>query len=307
MFINSKQDNVKMEKTKLVFIILILTVFLQIVSLVSSQPMPPYWIDGVVTFNNEKVEGANIIAINERTGGSTSFVTNSLGEYIVDLGNLKEPEGFINGDKIMLGACYNNLCVSYNTTIQTQNGGEELNFNISQCLDSKRININIETKGIIDKICNKLVFLKTNEVYYEKCYSDIKESKFKTNESICVDTWPKGGYASFVYIIYDDNLIESHNYSVSIEPKNDSNIIEQKRIDCQQMENQDIEFSTICINNININVNNTNNYFQYITQTMQWLLNVSIAFKITGVISIGIAIYLFPFIIKIFRNKKRKV
>ena len=73
------------------------------------------------------------------------------------------------------------------------------------------------------------------------------------------------------------------------------------------MENQDIEFSTICINNININVNNTNNYFQYITQTMQWLLNVSIAFKITGVISIGIAIYLFPFIIKIFRNKKRKV
>lgn len=105
------------------------------IGLVNSVPSNPYPVYGVAKVGGVVYAGVNLIVTNLDTGDSTSVVTNSKGQYVVDLGNF--PNGYRNGQRISIKYCNEPTGCIYQTTISGD--GMEVNLDVPESTVTKYV------------------------------------------------------------------------------------------------------------------------------------------------------------------------
>ncbi len=88
----------------------------------------PQPIDGIITFKNKVVNNATVFVKNMRTEETITTTTNELGQYLVEMSNMKSYT--FHKDFILVKACFQNSCSEEQIEVNTMLGANEVNINI---------------------------------------------------------------------------------------------------------------------------------------------------------------------------------
>ncbi len=88
----------------------------------------PQQIDGIVSYKNIAANNATVFVKNMRTGEVMTTTTNELGQYLLDLSNMKSNTFY--KDFISVTACFKNICSEKQIEADTVLGANEVNINI---------------------------------------------------------------------------------------------------------------------------------------------------------------------------------
>lgn len=95
----------------------------------SIGPRIPYPIYGKFILKGAEMEGANITIINFNTGEQMDTLTNSNGEFVMDLSNF--PHYFQFRDRLIITACIRKLCEKKEVVISGQEPALRIDFQVS--------------------------------------------------------------------------------------------------------------------------------------------------------------------------------
>ncbi len=93
-----------------------------------SNPRLPQPIDGIVSYRNIAANNATVFVKNRRTEEVMTTTTNELGQYSMDLSNMKSDTFY--KDFISVTACFKNICSEKQIEADTILGANEANINI---------------------------------------------------------------------------------------------------------------------------------------------------------------------------------
>lgn len=93
-----------------------------------SNPRIPQPIDGIVSYRNIAANNATVSVKNLRTEEVMTTTTNELGQYIVELANMKSDTYY--QEHLLVKACFQNSCSEKQIDANTLLGSNEVNINI---------------------------------------------------------------------------------------------------------------------------------------------------------------------------------
>jgi len=95
----------------------------------SFSNLVPQPIDGIITYRNIAANNATVFVTNNRTEESISTTTNELGQYLVEMSNMKSET--VSEDWILVKACFQHACSEKEINANTKLGAnEDVNINI---------------------------------------------------------------------------------------------------------------------------------------------------------------------------------
>lgn len=94
----------------------------------SFSNLVPQQIDGIVSYRSIAANNATVFVKNMRTEEVLNTTTNELGQYLVQMSNMKSET--INKDFILVKACFHNICSEKQIDADTMLGANEVNINI---------------------------------------------------------------------------------------------------------------------------------------------------------------------------------